>query len=92
MRSIKHASKFRKDLKREYRTFGATEIDYLLDPVLNLLCQDYPLPFKYKDHPPKGKFLGARDCHLRPDLILIYRKIGKDILLLEQLGSQSEIL
>ena len=34
------------------------------------------LPPKYKDHPLSGKWNDCRDCHVRPDLILIYRKRG----------------
>ncbi|MCG6138919.1 MAG: type II toxin-antitoxin system YafQ family toxin [Nostoc sp. LLA-1] len=32
-----------------------------------------------------------RDCHIRPDLVLIYKKIGDDRLLLARLGSHSEL-
>ena len=32
-----------------------------------------------------------RDCHVRPDLVLIYRKPGPDTLELVRLGSHSEL-
>ncbi len=32
-----------------------------------------------------------RDCHVRPDLVLIYCKVGDDVLRLVRLGSHSEL-
>jgi mRNA interferase YafQ len=32
---------------------------------------------------------GYRECHVKPDLLLIYRKEGEDILRLARLGSHS---
>lgn len=39
------------------------------------------LSAKYKNHPLKGKYKGFYDCHILPDLVLIY-KIEKDKLIL----------
>lgn len=52
-----------------------------------------PLPEKYLDHPLKGgaEFKNCRDCHVKPDLVLIYRLVGDDVLELHQLDSHSEI-
>jgi mRNA interferase YafQ len=51
------------------------------------------LPEKYLDHPLKGgaEFKNCRDCHIKPDLVLIYRLMGDDVLELHQLDSHSEI-
>jgi mRNA interferase YafQ len=38
-----------------------------------------------------GSWKGHRDCHIKPDLILIYRKVGTDALELVRLGSHSEL-
>lgn len=92
MREVKKTSKFKRDYRREEKSQYGRFLKSELYFILNLLCHDIPLPSKFHDHPLKGSLLGARDCHLRPDLILIYRKIGDDVLLLEQLGSHSEIL
>jgi mRNA interferase YafQ len=40
---------------------------------------------------PTGKWNDCRDCHVLPDLVLIYRKPDKDTLDLIRLGSQSEL-
>ena len=39
-----------------------------------MLAKDEPLPRRYFDHPLSGEWSDHRDCHIRPDLILIYRK------------------
>ena len=38
-----------------------------------------------------GEWADNRDCHIRPDLILIYRKPDADRLELVRLGSHSEL-
>ena len=63
----------------------------MLRAVLVLLESDQPLPQRYQDHPLSGSWSGCRDCHLRPDLLLIYEKFGNDVLLLVRLGSHSEL-
>ena len=53
--------------------------------------QDEPLPHRYFDHPLGGEWKDHRDCHIRPDLILIYRKPDDASLELVRLGSHSEL-
>jgi mRNA interferase YafQ len=43
------------------------------------------------DHPLSGEWSDHRDCHIRPDLVLIYRKPDDDSLELVRLGSHSEL-
>jgi mRNA interferase YafQ len=62
-----------------------------LRPVLEMLARDETLPVKNRDHPLKGEWAGFRDCHIRPDLVLIYRKFEPHMLELNRLGSHSEL-
>ncbi|MGD0879537.1 MAG: type II toxin-antitoxin system YafQ family toxin [Anaerolineales bacterium] len=39
--------------------------------VIKLLLAEIPLEEQYRDHPLRGKFAGARDCHIEPDWVLI---------------------
>lgn len=66
---------------------------HLLDEVIILLAEKGQLPLRYRDHALKGKLLGYRECHIRPDWLLIYR-IEKDrlILVLADTGTHSELL
>jgi mRNA interferase YafQ len=66
-------------------------LDALLNGILDLLEVDEILPPNAVDHALVGKFAGYRDCHIKPDLILIYRKTDDEMLELLRLGSQSEL-
>jgi mRNA interferase YafQ len=56
-----------------------------------LLVDDSPMPRRYLDHALGGDWADHRDCHVRPDLILIYRKPDRTSLELVRLGSHSEL-
>jgi mRNA interferase YafQ len=88
MRTIEYTRGFKRDYKREKRT--NQKLDEVLAPVIELLAADAALPERLSDHGLSGTWKGFRDCHVKPDLILIYQK-SKDILSLVRLGSHSEI-
>ena len=77
--------------KRSYKKLKLTDEEDLsyIDIVYNLL-NDSPLIEKYKDHQLKGELKDFRECHIKPDLLLIY-KIVDDILKLVDIGSHSEL-
>ena len=39
----------------------------------------------------KGQYSDCRDCHLRPDLVLVYRKRNADILELIRIGTHAHL-
>ncbi len=53
----------------------------LITDVIDMLSKGETLPEKYKNHPLKGELKGYYDCHILPDLVLIY-KIEKERLVL----------
>ncbi|MCE5359956.1 MAG: type II toxin-antitoxin system YafQ family toxin [Acidithiobacillus sp.] len=59
--------------------------------ILEALVADLPLDAKYRDHDLSGNWAGYRECHIKPDLLLIYRKCDSDTLRLARLGSHSEL-
>jgi mRNA interferase YafQ len=59
--------------------------------AVSLLAADSPLPQKFRDHPLAGEWKDHRDCHIRPDLVMIYRIPDADTLELVRLGSHSEL-
>jgi len=62
-----------------------------LKSVLLTLVTDQPLDAKFRDHDLTGDWAGYRECHVKPDLLLIYRKSEPDLLRLARLGSHSEL-
>jgi mRNA interferase YafQ len=91
MREIKYTTRFKRDYRREKSGQHSKKLDALLMEVVNLLAADTPLPRQNFDHPLSGEWNDHRDCHLKPDLILIYRKPDADSLELVRLGSHSEL-
>lgn len=91
VRTVKRTAQFKRDFKRAKRGVHASHLDETLLEALELLAADAPLPERYVDHQMKGQFKDCRDCHLRPDLVLIYRKRDSDILELVRLGSHAQL-
>ena len=91
MRKIERTTRFKRDYKRESRGRHRTYLDAILAPVLETLANDRPLEPRHHDHALDGEWGDFRDCHVKPDLLLIYQKCGTDILRLVRLGSHSEL-
>ncbi len=91
MREVKYTTRFKRDYRREKAGRHSKKLDAMLMEVVNLLAADTPLPRKHFDHPLVGEWSDHRDCHIRPDLVLIYRKPDNDNLELVRLGSHSEL-
>lgn len=88
-REIAWTSAFKRDFKREKKRDGQLERE--LAPILSALAEDRSLPAKNRDHALTGDWKPSRDCHVKPDLVLIYQKPDEEILLLVRLGSHSEL-
>ena len=91
MRTIRSTNQFRRDYKREKAGRHGKTLDADLTQVVNLLAADTPLPRRNFDHPLSGEWRDHRDCHIKPDLVLIYRKPDATHLDLVRLGSHSEL-
>ena len=97
MRKIELTSAFKRDFKREGKGHHRAVLDTDLKQVIAALANDVSLAAKHRDHPLTGHWKAYRDCHVRPDLVLIYRLMGGDTeddparLVLARLGSHSEL-
>ena len=85
MRTTKPTRHFRRDFKREKKSPLGHHLDAMLAKVTDLLAADMPLPADLHDHPLSGSFDDFRDCHVRTELVLIYRKPDTDTLELVRL-------
>ena len=90
MYKLINTNQYKKDLKRI--AFDPELVKEINNVVRLLATDDTPLPEKYKDHSLKGKYLGLRECHIRPDWLLIYKK-EKQILTLALIrtGTHSDL-
>jgi mRNA interferase YafQ len=88
MRGISRTSKFKRDYKSLRKSVPGLE--EMLGTVVDMLVNGKALPDRYKDHPLLGDWKGFRDCHLRPDLVLIY-SVSERELTLVRLGSHSDL-
>lgn len=90
MRRIERSSAFRRDFKKIASSPRHRGIAEFLASILTLLAADKPLPESHRDHQLAGRWMGYRECHIKPDLLLIYRK-PPGALYLARLGSHSEL-
>ncbi len=91
MRTIERTTVFKRDFKREMKGRHRSTLEAALTNLLRVLANDAPLVEKYRDHSLSGEWSGFRDCHVKPDLVLIYEKLDADTLRLVRLGSHSEL-
>jgi mRNA interferase YafQ len=91
-RELAYTISFRKDFKRERRGRYRGSVEADLNEVIGMLANDLVIPARYSDHYLSGAWKDHRDCHVRPDLVLIYRKTeSPPRLTLVRLGSHSEL-
>ena len=65
--------KFTTKFKKHYKQMIKRGLDInLLDVVIDTLRQGKKLNEKYKDHALTGNYAGFRECHIKPDWLLIY--------------------
>jgi mRNA interferase YafQ len=92
MRTIERSSAFKRDYKRAKAIpRHSKDVNSLVSTVVELLLSGQVLPEKNRDHALSGDWVGYRECHIKPDLLLIYRKPDADTLRLARLGSHSEL-
>ena len=89
MRTIERIGGFKRDYKREAKGQHRATLDAVLVPVVLTLASDQELPPQQRDHDLIGDWKGYLEYHLKPDLLLIYRKLETEeggILRLARLG------
>ncbi len=82
-------TQFKKDYKRaKKRGLDMSE----LQSVLDKLCAEEPLEKRYRDHALMGSYAGFRECHIRPNWLLMYA-VDKEQLILtaSRTGSHADL-
>lgn len=91
MLRLKYTNSFKKDFKKKKIKMSFEDFQEFFE-VINKLRNEETLEGKYVDHSLSRDFKDCRDCHIKPDLILIYRiYIEENILTLIRYNSHSEI-
>ncbi|KKR79628.1 MAG: hypothetical protein UU24_C0005G0046 [Candidatus Nomurabacteria bacterium GW2011_GWA2_40_9] len=86
MLSIIESKKYKKSLKlyMQNKNFDVSK----LEKIIELIQKRIPLDAKYHDHKLKGQLEGIRECHIYPNILLLYKILDKElILLLVDIGS-----
>ena len=91
MRTIKQSGQFKRDLKRESKGTHAKVLQREFVTIIATLAADRPLEPRHRDHALTGDWKDHRDCHVKPDLVLIYRKPDDETLQLVRIGSHAEL-
>lgn len=82
------SSAFKTEVKKIKNAQDKAELKIVLDTLL----AEKTLEAKYRDHALSGNYRNYRECHIKPDLLLIY-KIEKTELVLYavHIGSHSDL-
>jgi len=91
MRTIERTGQFKRDFKRESKGHHRQTLQADLTAVVVALANDQALDPRHRDHGLTGDWKDHRDCHIKPDLVLIYRLPDGERLQLVRLGSHSEL-
>ena len=90
LRKLKRFEKSSRKLERSGMMTKKIKDD--LNFVINTLLRKEKLPSQYKDHKLKGKLKEYRECHVKGDILLLYRLLeSESVLLLVDIGSHSEL-
>lgn len=91
-RTLDETSQFKRDKKR-IKGSGRYDWDKMRAVVMELM-NDRPLALRLRDHELSGEYAGVRECHIEPDWLLIYDRVGSlkgGSLKLIRTGTHSEL-
>jgi mRNA interferase YafQ len=76
---LRYTASFKKDYKRlQKRGYDMAKLRQVLEHLVSGETHEE----QYKNHPLRGSYAGARDCHVEPDWVLIYAIMGEELRLL----------
>ncbi len=80
--------------RRDYKRLKKRGCDMsALEAAIDTLLAERPLPERCRDHSLSGNYAGFRECHIRPDWLLIYTvDRGKLVLTASRTGTHAELL
>jgi mRNA interferase YafQ len=91
MRTIERTTRFKRDYRREAKGRHRQTLQADLIAIVTALANGHLLGEERRDHALTGDWKDHRNCHLKPDLVLVCRKPDDSVLQLVRLGSHSEL-
>ncbi len=89
MLTLEISKRFKKSLKKYQNN---KKVLQELELVVDYLINKKRLPEKYRDHELTGNMKSIRECHVKPDTLLLYYIIDdKGVLRLYEIGSHSDV-
>lgn len=87
----KYTLELSKNFKKSFKKLNDKDREIFYQ-VSQKLLNGEELEEKYRDHQLKGKYIGFRECHLKPDLLLVYKiQDTKLVVYCLDIGSHSEL-
>ena len=84
-----YTRQFERDLKRLRR--GGHDLPELKKVMASILAGKRLAP-RFKDHKLLGAWQGRRECHIRPDWLLIYKiDLEQNFIIFERTGSHADL-
>lgn len=87
-RKIVYSGSYGRDYKRLRHDSAAMES---LREILDILVHGGKLPRKVNDHALAGNWRGYRECHVKPDLLLVYKMLDQGELMLARLRNHGSL-
>lgn len=90
MYNIRFSNTYNKSIKKLIKSKKVKLED--INVVVNLIANHKLLPIKYRDHKLQGEYDKYRECHIKPDILLIYQIIkGELVLVLINIGTHNDL-
>ena len=90
MYKVRRLKDFETSFKKIGRSGLKTSTIKKIEKTIDILSLGESLPVNYRDHKLSGELKEFRECHIQPDLLLIYKIEKKElILVLVNIGSHS---
>ncbi len=92
MYELAFTKSFKRSLKRISQYKDSRIVRERLEVIIETLRQGTTIDKKYKDHTLQGEYNGYRECHIKPDVLLLYEIDEQRLLVtLVNIGPHSEL-
>jgi mRNA interferase YafQ len=85
-----YLNSFRKSYKNFCRGGKVSRVE--VENVVLMISRGVVLPLNYKDHKLSGEYEGYRECHIKKDILLVYRiEKERSLLIMRNIGTHDDL-